>query len=205
MENEVAAANLEALLTEIDEQARDYHARQSARTPAPSSPAGAGPRRNVRTTAYTHTEYDHRAYANKTASGSTLRFGQVRSAAADWSRYPLGTTFRIVGQPYIYEIDDYGSALVGKNTIDLYRPSRASMNAWGAKNVEIEILEWGSFAESLKVMRPRSRAPHVRRMVSAIEAKLTLDEAPLTVGLNLEGTEEPPGLNLTDGQLVSLH
>ena len=55
--------------------------------------------------------------------GKPLRFGMVRSAAADWSRYPVGTRFRIVGKPYEYVIDDYGSALVGTDTIDLYKPS----------------------------------------------------------------------------------
>lgn len=74
----------------------------------------------VRTTAYTHTEADHIEYSNKTAIGTRLKYySGVRSAAADWSKYPVGTRFQIVGQPGVtYEIDDYGSALVGKNTID---------------------------------------------------------------------------------------
>jgi hypothetical protein len=44
----------------------------------------------VRTTAYTHSESDHVQYGRKSAAGNTLKYGsQVRSAAADWSKYPL--------------------------------------------------------------------------------------------------------------------
>ncbi|MGI9244181.1 MAG: hypothetical protein ACR2RV_25510, partial [Verrucomicrobiales bacterium] len=65
--------------------------------------------RLVRTTAYSHTEADHIKYGELSAMGKPLRFGMVRSAAADWSRYPVGTRFRIVGKPYEYVVDDYGS------------------------------------------------------------------------------------------------
>ena len=79
--------------------------------------------RVVRTTAYTHSERDHLAYGPRNAVGTALKYtSSVRSAAADWSVYPLGTTFRIKGQPYLYVVDDYGSALVGTGTIDIYQP-----------------------------------------------------------------------------------
>ncbi|MFZ4767660.1 MAG: 3D domain-containing protein, partial [Roseimicrobium sp.] len=91
----------------------------------------------VKTTAYTHTERDHRKYGARTATGERLKYGEVRSAATDWSVYPVGTVFKIEGEPYLYEVDDYGSALVGTKTIDLYKPSRTAMNAYGAKNVNI--------------------------------------------------------------------
>lgn len=127
---------------------------------------------NVRTTAYTHTESDHIAYGPKSAIGDSLKFGAVRSAAADWSVYPVGTEFKIEGEPYTYEVDDYGSALVGTGTIDLYRPSKASMNDWGTRNVNIKITKWGSFSESLAIMRPREKkAPHIRQMITEIESK----------------------------------
>src|SRR6478672_13822415 len=74
----------------------------------------------VKTTAYTHTESDHKKYKQDSAVGSTLKYGNTRSAAADWSVYPVGTVFKIQGDNHMYEIDDYGSALVGTNTIDLY-------------------------------------------------------------------------------------
>ena len=67
----------------------------------------------VRTTAYTHNESDHLIYGVKNAIGTNLRFGNVRSAAADWSRFPVGTLFRIAGQPGItYVVDDYGLSLI---------------------------------------------------------------------------------------------
>lgn len=127
----------------------------------------------VRTTAYTHTEADHLKFGVRNAVGGRLRYdGQVRSAAADWSRYPLGTRFRIAGSPEVYVIDDYGSALVGKNTIDIYKPTAQSMRQWGVREVEIEVLEWGSFEESLEILLPRARkASHVAAMVRGIRAK----------------------------------
>lgn len=123
---------------------------------------------SVRTTAYTHTESDHIQYGARTAVGTGLRHGTVRSAAADWSVYPVGTIFQIEGSPYIYQVDDYGSALVGTNTIDIYQPSKAHMNAWGVRNVNIRVLKWGSFSKSLAIMKPRTHHPHVRRMVERI-------------------------------------
>ena len=126
----------------------------------------------VRTTAYTHTEAGHRKYGTRNAVGSVLRHAGVRSAAADWSRFPLGTRFRIVGKPEEYVIDDYGSALVGKDTIDLYQPTNRSMNEWGVRQVEIEVLEWGSFEESLEVLVPRlGKASHIAKMVKGIRAR----------------------------------
>ena len=125
--------------------------------------------RKVRTTAYSHTEADHIKYGELSAMGKPLRYGMVRSAAADWSRYPVGTRFRIVGKPYEYVIDDYGSALVGTDTIDLYKPSDDRMDDWGACEVEIEIIAWGSFAKSLEILEPRRKAgAHVEQMVQEI-------------------------------------
>ncbi|HCN27555.1 MAG TPA: hypothetical protein DIT64_01960 [Verrucomicrobiales bacterium] len=123
---------------------------------------------SVRTTAYTHTESDHIQYGARTAVGTGLRHGTVRSAAADWSVYPVGTIFQIEGSPYLYQVDDYGSALVGTNTIDIYQPTRAHMNAWGVRNVNIRVLKWGSFSKSLAIMKPRAHHPHVKRMVDRI-------------------------------------
>ncbi len=129
--------------------------------------------RNIRTTAYCHREADHRSYGRLAATGTPLRFGTVCSAAADWSRYPVGTTFRIKTQPsVIYEVDDYGSALVGSGTIDLYRPTLGDMNEWGVRSVDIEIVKWGSYEDSLRLMRDRTRYPHVRRMYLDIQKHL---------------------------------
>lgn len=127
---------------------------------------------NVRTTAYTQSESDHIVYGAKSAVGTTLKYGAVRSAAADWSVYPVGTEFKIEGEPYVYQVDDYGSALVGTKTIDLYRPSKASMNNWGARNVNIQVTKWGSYDQSLAIMKPRlGKKPHIQEMVTAIEKR----------------------------------
>jgi hypothetical protein len=92
------------------------------------------------------------------------------SAAADWSRFPLGTRFQIVGTQDRYIIDDYGGALVGTNTIDLYKTSRSAMRLWGVRRVDIDILEWGSKQQSLKVLAPRRKNGLIRRMIVGIEA-----------------------------------
>jgi len=125
--------------------------------------------RTVRTTAYYHGEADHIQYGKKTASGRQLQYGKVRSAAADWSRYPLGTKFRIKGLPHIFEVDDYGSALVGTNTVDIYTRSRQEMNWWGVRYVQIEILEMGDFKRSYDILSTRMGFPHTRRMAEAIK------------------------------------
>jgi 3D (Asp-Asp-Asp) domain-containing protein len=125
----------------------------------------------VRTTAYTHTESDHRKYRKATAAGTTLKYGSVRSAAADWSRFPVGTVFKINGDSSTYVVEDYGSALVGTSTIDLYKPSRSAMNNWGVRHVDIQILKMGCFDRSLRIMKDRRKNPHVRTMYNAILAK----------------------------------
>lgn len=119
----------------------------------------------VRTTAYTYGTAENGAHPSSNAIGKPLKAGKVRSAAADWSRWPLGTRFRIVqtGQEYI--VDDIGSAMVGTGTIDLFKPSRREMDRWGVRNVTIEILEWGSAEKSLEVLLPRKKNRHVRDMV----------------------------------------
>ena len=135
-----------------------------------SSAANASKINSVKTTAYTHTEKDHVKYKVASAVGTPLKYGTVRSAAADWSVFPVGTVFKIEGDPHLYEVDDYGSALVGTNTIDLYKPTKSDMVAWGARKVNIEVVKWGSFSKSLAIMKDRERASgRVRAMVQRIE------------------------------------
>lgn len=124
---------------------------------------------SVRTTAYTHSESDHLVYGRRTAVGSTLRSSTSHtSAAADWSRFPIGTTFKIVGEPTTYVIEDYGSALVGTNTIDIYRPSRSSMNRWGVRNVSIKIIKMGCFERSKNHLAKVTGYWHTRAMYNAL-------------------------------------
>ena len=121
----------------------------------------------VRTTAYTHTERGGR----HSAIGTRLSGKNVQSAAADWSRFPLGTKFRIIDTNEVFQIDDYGTALVGTDTIDLYKTNRLAMRKWGVRHVDIDILQWGSESQSLHVLGPRARNRICRRMILALQDK----------------------------------
>ena len=131
----------------------------------PATITGARRIANVRTTAYTHTEKG----GSRNAIGRRLSGSNVMSAASDWSRFPLGTRFQIVGTSDRYVIDDYGGALVGTNTIDLYKTNRAAMRRWGVRRVDIDILAWGSKEQSLKVLAPRRKHRIIRRMIADLE------------------------------------
>lgn len=120
----------------------------------------------VRTTAYHHSEPGGRA------NGIGGKLSAAHSAASDWSWMPVGTRFRIISTGEDYLIEDYGSALVGRKTIDIYKPTRKAMNAWGMRYVEIQIIEWGSAAVSLKVLEPRQKYAHVRTMVAGLRKQL---------------------------------
>jgi 3D (Asp-Asp-Asp) domain-containing protein len=128
---------------------------------------GTGRMQKVRTTAYTHSEKG----GHRNALGSLLSGRQIMSAASDWSRFPLGTRFRIVDTSEQYIIDDYGTALVGTNTIDLYKKTRLEMKRWGVRQVDIDILEWGSEEQSLKILGPRAKHKCVQRMILALQKK----------------------------------
>jgi len=190
---------------------------------------------NVRTTAYTHTEADHRQFTNHNALGGQLQAAtgairhaeytpralpvsadeqsdyrrasyssaaapqpfslretrttkviktkhgkkrvvvvtkpQIGSAAADWSRWPAGTVFRLLSTGQVYKVDDYGWALAGRNTIDLYVPTRRAMNAWGAREEGIQILRWGDSNESLRLLQAHQGYRHIHRMVLELEGQ----------------------------------
>jgi 3D (Asp-Asp-Asp) domain-containing protein len=197
---------------------------------------------NVRTTAYTHTESDHRQYSNRNALGGELRaagppihraeavpraflayevpraipvdetdepearrvayapprqpFSMSKrgptktartrkgrstssaqaelvpgSAAADWSRWPAGTVFRLLSTGQIYRVEDYGWALAGRNTIDLYMANRRQMNSWGAREETIQILQWGDPDESLQFLQRHQNYKHIKRMVLELEGR----------------------------------
>ena len=197
---------------------------------------------NVRTTAYTHTESDHREFSNRNALGGELRAagppihraevvpravpvydvpraipvdetGETEarrvsyspklqpfstserrttrgsktrkgrstssrqaplfpgSAAADWSRWPAGTVFRLLSTGQTYRVEDYGWALSGRNTIDLYMANRRDMNSWGARDEPIQILQWGDPQESLQFLRSHQNYKHIKRMVLELEGR----------------------------------
>jgi 3D (Asp-Asp-Asp) domain-containing protein len=120
---------------------------------------------NVRTTAYTRVENGGR----RNALGKYLSGHHVMSAASDWSVFPLGTRFRICSTREEFIIDDYGTALVGTSTIDLYKPTKLEMKRWGVRNVDIDVLQWGSPEKSLQVLGPRMKYPQVQKMVAALQ------------------------------------
>jgi len=196
---------------------------------------------HVRTTAYTHTESDHRQYGNRNALGGELRAAdpaihraevvtratlayegpraipvdengsyspplqrfsmkerrtvtrtakrpakptrnvkravavskspQIGSAAADWSRWPAGTVFRLLSTGQNYRVEDYGWALSGRNTIDLYMANQREMNSWGARQETIEVLKWGNPQESLQFLRRHQDYRHIKRMVLELEGR----------------------------------
>jgi 3D (Asp-Asp-Asp) domain-containing protein len=196
---------------------------------------------NVRTTAYTHTESDHREFSNRNALGGELhaagpaihraeyvpramavseaedvgvrrvssagtelqpfsleetrttrvtvttrtvrtkrgvkraiadsRVPRIGSAAADWSRWPLGTTFRLLSTGQIYRVEDYGWALSGRNTIDLYMANARDMNNWGARVEPIQVLQWGERDESLRLLERHQSYPHIKRMVLELQGR----------------------------------
>jgi 3D (Asp-Asp-Asp) domain-containing protein len=132
-----------------------------------TSAVPSGRLQKVRTTAYSRCEKG--GHCN--ALGASLRGHHVMSAASDWSRFPLGTRFRIVDTREEYIIDDYGTALVGTNTIDLFKKTRLDMRRWGVRQVDIDILQWGSEEQSLKVLGPRAKHKCVRQMILALQKK----------------------------------
>jgi 3D (Asp-Asp-Asp) domain-containing protein len=193
---------------------------------------------NVRTTAYTHTESDHRDFTNHNALGGELHAAgpaihraenvsralavsdsvsnsgpvlqpfsleetktttrvvttktttrvtktsrmarravavggppKIGSAAADWSRWPMGTTFRLLSTGQIYRVEDYGWALSGRNTIDLYMVNQRDMNSWGARQEPIQVLRWGDPQQSLQFLQPHQDYKHIRRMVLELQGR----------------------------------
>ena len=196
---------------------------------------------SVRTTAYTHTESDHREYSNRNALGGELhaagppvhraeavpratlayevpraipvsesgsyspqlqpfsmeerqttartikrptktsrgvkravavsRPPQIGSAAADWSRWPAGTVFRLLSTGQNYRVEDYGWALSGRNTIDLYMATPNDMNRWGVRQELIQVVQWGDAQESLHRLVSHTKYRHIRRMVLELEGK----------------------------------
>jgi 3D (Asp-Asp-Asp) domain-containing protein len=136
----------------------------------PTNHSTNGPRiEGVKTTAYSASVEDNGDNDGRNALGRPLKSGRVTSAAADWSRWPVGTRFRIVETGKEYIVDDYGSALVGTGTIDLYKTSDAQVDRWGVRRVTIEVLEWGSPKKSLQILRERRGMRHIREMVKALQ------------------------------------
>lgn len=149
----------------------------SAGQPVHNATVGLNPRIRAVATAYGSGPACNAQWSGRTAIGTRLRSGAVTSAAADWSKFPLGTRFRVVETGRIYEVDDYGSAMVGKMKVDLYTASGA-LSKWGVRNVTLEILSWGSRERSLALLTSRkaSRYAHIRKMVASLRDQLAVTE-----------------------------
>ena len=93
------------------------------------------------------------------------------SAAADWARWPAGTIFRVVSTGQLYRVEDYGWALSGRNTIDLYMATPGDMNRWGVRQEMIQIVQWADPQESLRRLASHTKYRHIRRMVLELEGK----------------------------------
>jgi len=96
---------------------------------------------------------------------------RIGSAAADWSRWPMGTTFRLLSTGQMYRVEDYGWALSGRNTIDLYMANQRDMNQWGARQEPIQILHWGDSRDSLQVLQSHTDYKHIKRMVLELQGR----------------------------------
>jgi 3D (Asp-Asp-Asp) domain-containing protein len=104
-------------------------------------------------------------------AGAVGRPPKIGSAAADWSRWPMGTTFRLLSTGQIYRVEDYGWALSGRNTIDLYMANQRDMNSWGARQEPIQVLRWGDPQQSLQFLQSHQDYKHIKRMVLELEGR----------------------------------
>jgi hypothetical protein len=91
--------------------------------------------------------------------------------ATDWSVFPVGTKLKINGM--LYTVEDYGSALVNKSVpvVDIYKPSFQKMNEWGAKMMDIQVVEWGDWERSKNILSERLKYSHCRHMYNNIAPK----------------------------------
>jgi 3D (Asp-Asp-Asp) domain-containing protein len=105
------------------------------------------------------------------SGGEDRRPPQIGSAAADWSRWPAGTVFRLLSTGQNYRVEDYGWALSGRNTIDLYMANQREMNSWGAREETIQVMKWGDPQESLQFLRSHQNYKHIKRMVLELEGR----------------------------------
>ena len=143
----------------VDDDGDDY--RQASLSDVPLQPFSMTETRTSRRSA-------HGSAIKRTTTTAVATYG---SAAADWSRWPAGTIFRLLSTGQIYRVDDYGWALSGRNTIDLYMATPNEMNTWGARSEPIQILKWGDPDESLRFLRGHQNYRHIRRMVLELEGK----------------------------------
>src|SRR5256714_14384571 len=83
----------------------------------------------------------------------------------------MGTTFRLLSTGQTYRVEDYGWALSGRNTIDLYMSNRSDMNTWGARQEPIQVLHWGDPQQSLQILQSHADHKHIKRMVLELQGR----------------------------------
>lgn len=105
-----------------------------------------------------------------TARGTPYRTNPVASAAADWSRWPAGTVFRVLSTGEIFEVDDFTDDIVGTNTILLFKPGSVSGVNAPPRQVTIEIVQWGSPRESAAILR-QQRSRTAKDILAALLAR----------------------------------
>ena len=123
------------------------------------------------TTKVTKTKVTKTSRNGKKVVVTKTKAPKIGSAAADWARWPAGTTFRLLSTGQIYRVDDYGWALSGRNTIDLYMATPHQMNSWGARQESIQVLRWGDPDESMRLLQPHQSSRHIQRMILELEGR----------------------------------
>jgi 3D (Asp-Asp-Asp) domain-containing protein len=151
---------------------------------------------NVRTTAYNHEESDHVKFGKLNAQGYELRGDSngIKSAAADWSRYPVGTKFQIISTGEIYEVDDYGIALTGTQTLDLYMPTMKAMKEWGARHEQIRILAVGSYGRSLALLGVARQYDYIKQMRADVVKRLRVERDRSRAAATVSSGPRPRGM-----------
>ena len=107
----------------------------------------------------------------KAARAHNVEPPRIGSAAADWSRWPAGTVFHLLSTGQNYRVEDYGWALSGRNTIDLYMANQRDMNSWGTRQEPIQVLHWGDSDDSLRLLEPHQSHPHIKRMMFELQGR----------------------------------
>ena len=69
-------------------------------------------------------------------------------------------------------VEDYGSALAGTNTIDIYKPSLYSMRNWGTRHTEINVIQLVYYERSDRMIKVRVRYDHCRHFYYGFMRKL---------------------------------
>jgi 3D (Asp-Asp-Asp) domain-containing protein len=147
---------------------------ENTRNPLPAELAGdRQPRQSfsLETRVVTKKTKESKTARAKKAGVTKTKVPCIGSAAADWSRWPAGTTFRVLSTGQKYRVEDYGWALSGRNTIDLYMATPRDMNSWGMREEKIQVLRWGNPQESLRLLRPHQASKHIRRMILELEGQ----------------------------------